>query len=64
VDFWFAVLDNMVPNHEGEARIPDMIRVSEFLAERGWGKAPQPLEHGAGEGVAPVSITIDLGGKR
>lgn len=60
VDFWFAVLENNVPGMEGEAKIQDMQRASEVLAERGWGKATQPLEHSGAEGQA-LSVTIDLG---
>lgn len=60
VDFWFSVLDNNVPGLEGEARVADMNKASEILAERGWGKVPQPLEHGGAEG-GTLSISIDLG---
>jgi hypothetical protein len=62
VDFWFSVLANKVPGMEGEAKIQDMQRASEVLAERGWGKATQPMEHSGPEGKG-VSIAIDLGGK-
>lgn len=44
VDFWFQVLDNKVPGLEGEAKVGDMQRASEVLAERGWGKAKQDME--------------------
>lgn len=58
VDFWFDVLDNKVPGLEGEARVSDMQRASEVLAERGWGKAQQSVEHAGIEGGAPVVVEV------
>lgn len=57
VDFWFDVLDNRVPGLEGEARVADMQKASEVLAERGWGKAQQPVEH-SGEGGGAVVVEV------
>lgn len=54
VDFWFNVLDNKVPGLEGEAKVADMQRASEVLAERGWGKAKQETEISGPEGGGVV----------
>lgn len=62
VDFWFQVLENKVPGLEGSAKVQDMVKVSEILADRGWGKPTQQLEHsGADGGALQIVVMTEKG---